>query len=120
MSLPRWLAELDADTPQGAAMRAAFAEYGPPITQETPMDSTPASSTTLPTCCYPRLEAETAEHLYCAYQRGGPPERAGLAWDGRPCPTWAELLAKQEAGDAGASGVVAKWRAVAELVRATS
>lgn len=72
-----------------------------------------ASAVDLPACCHPAENASLAEVLYCAYQRGGAPERAGLAWDGRPCPTWAELRAKQEAGDAAAAGVVEKWRAVA-------
>lgn len=80
--------------------------------------SVPVSITlsTLPPCCIPSQDAEYAETLYCAYQLGGPPERAGLAWNGLPCPTWAELLAKQAAGDVGADGVVSKWRTVAEVV----
>jgi hypothetical protein len=67
----------------------------------------------LPACCAPSEGAEPAEVLYCAYQAGGPPERAGLAWDGKPCPTWAELLARQ---DVGSAAVVSKWRAVAEAL----
>jgi hypothetical protein len=66
----------------------------------------------LPDCCHPSPDCERAEALYCAYQRGGPEERAGLSWDGKPCPTWAELLASDGPGPAG---VVAKWRAVAEV-----
>ena len=61
-------------------------------------------------------DAERAETLYCAYQRGGDPERAGLTWDGKPCPTWAQLVERADSGDVGAAGVVAKWRAVAENV----
>lgn len=76
--------------------------------------------TTLPACCIPSPEASLAETLYCEYQRGGPPERAGLAWDGRPCPTWAELQERSAGNDAGARGVIAKWEAVAESVRADS
>lgn len=59
---------------------------------------------------------EPAERLYLAYNRGGPPERAGLAWNGQPVPTWAELLERSEGGDAGAAGVVDKWRSVADFV----
>lgn len=69
--------------------------------------------TLLPACCYPAPNAERAEVLYCRYNEGGPPERAGLAFNGLPCPTWAELIAKAENGDPGAAGVVAKWRNVA-------
>ena len=69
--------------------------------------------TTLPACCFPSDNAEPAEALYCIYQRGGPLERAGLAYDGRPCPTWAELLTRE---DEGSRGVVAKWRQLAETV----
>lgn len=61
-------------------------------------------------------DAERAETLYCAYQLGGDPERAGLSWDGKPCPTWAQLVERAKSGDVGAGGVVAKWRAVAENV----
>lgn len=70
----------------------------------------------LPNCCTPSPDAERAEILYCLYQTGGPPERAGLAWDSRPCPTWADLVTRAESGDAGAQGVIAKWRHVAEWV----
>lgn len=69
----------------------------------------------LPACCTPSEDASLAEQLYCAYQRGGPPERAGLAWDGRPCPTWAQLVERAESGDAGAQGVITKWEAVADV-----
>lgn len=68
----------------------------------------------LPPCCNLGPFAEVAEKLYVAYQRGGPAERAGLAWNGDPCPTWDALLAASERGESGPAGVVAKWRAVAE------
>lgn len=68
---------------------------------------------TLPACCYPSEGASVAEQLYCAYQRGGPPERAGLAWNGEPCPTWAMLVERVQSGDEGAAGVISKWEAVA-------
>lgn len=71
----------------------------------------------LPECCTPSPGADRAETLYCLYQIGGPPERAGLAWDGRPCPTWADLVARAESGDAGAQGVVAKWEHVGEWIK---
>lgn len=70
----------------------------------------------LPDCCIPREGASAAEILYCAYQRGGPPERAGLAWHGQPCPTWAELLGEAFLGDLGKQGVIAKWEAVVTAV----
>jgi hypothetical protein len=70
----------------------------------------------LPECCTCLPGAERAETLYCAYQRGGDPERAGLSWNGLPCPTWAQLVERAESGDAGSAGVVAKWRAVAKNV----
>ncbi len=68
---------------------------------------------TMPACCYPTPGAERAEELYCRYNSGGKPERAGLAFDGRPCPTWAQLLDRADRGDEGALGVVSKWRATA-------
>lgn len=72
------------------------------------------AATSLPACCIPSSpECELAEELYCAYQAGGPPDRAGLAFNGQPCPTWAELLQRLHSGDEGAYGVVAKWREVA-------
>lgn len=70
----------------------------------------------LPDCCIPRDGASAAEILYCAYQRGGAPDRAGLSWDGRECPTWAEILGEAFAGDIGKQGVVAKWNAVVHAV----
>lgn len=74
----------------------------------------------LPACCAPSPRAGIAERLYCTYNEGGPAERAGLAWNGSPCPTWAELLDKAAQGDAGAAAVVAKWNAVADrLARST-
>lgn len=66
-----------------------------------------------PACCVPSERAALAERLYCAYQQGGPPERAGLAWNGEPCPTWADLEAQAAAGKVGAQAVLAKWKAVA-------
>lgn len=66
----------------------------------------------LPACCIPSEGAGLAEQLYCAYQQGGPPERAGLSWNDRPCPTWAQLVERAEDGDAGAQGVISKWEAV--------
>lgn len=70
----------------------------------------------LPECCKCTPDAERAETLYCAYQYGGSNELAGLVWDGKPCPTWAQLLERAEKGEPGANGVVAKWRAVAKNV----
>ena len=71
----------------------------------------------VPLCCWASEKAEPAERLYAAYNLGGPIERAGITWDGMQVPTWAQLLDRAEAGDPGASGVVAKWRAVAEFAQ---
>lgn len=70
----------------------------------------------VPACCWASGDAEVAHKLYAAYNLGGPIERAGLTWDGREVPTWEQLLERAAGGDAGAAGVIAKWRAVAELV----
>lgn len=70
----------------------------------------------LPECCKCTPNAERAETLYCAYQRGGADDRAGLAEDGRVCPPWAQLLEYAEKGYPLANVTVAKWRAVAESV----
>lgn len=73
------------------------------------------AATALPACCIPSsADCELAEALYCTYQQGGPPERAGLDWRGQPCPTWADLFVRAAAGDVGANGVIEKWRAVAD------
>lgn len=53
----------------------------------------------LPACCIPTEGATLAERLYCAYNAGGDPLTAGLNYQGRPCPVWAELPAN----------VCAKW-----------
>ena len=58
----------------------------------------------LPTCCTPGPGASLAELLYCVYNAGGDPARAGLSWDGRPCPVWADLP----------DGVRGKWIATAK------
>lgn len=62
-----------------------------------------------PECCILTEGAGLPERLYVAYQQGGPPERAGLSWDGKPCPTFAAV----------ATGPVgAKWGAVCtEVIR---
>ena len=70
----------------------------------------------VPACCWAPQSAEPAHKLYAAYNLGGPIERAGLTWDNREVPTWEQLLERVAGGDVGAAGVVAKWRAVAELV----
>lgn len=70
----------------------------------------------LPACCYPSEDAGLAEQLYCAYMRGGIPARAGLSWDGRPCPTWADLHERAAGNDGAAQGVIDKWEAVVVAV----
>lgn len=65
-----------------------------------------APSTASP-CCTPSEGATLAEVLYCAYNRGGPPDRAGLNFQGAPCPVWADLP----------DAVRAKWEAAASEAR---
>ena len=60
-----------------------------------------------PECCVLSGRPSLSERLYVTYQQGGPPERAGLSWDGKPCPTWRVV----EFGPVGA-----KWGAVAAEV----
>lgn len=69
----------------------------------------------VPPCCWAPVDAEPAHRLYAAYNLGGAIERAGLTWDGKQVPAWADLLARAEGGDEGAAGVMSKWRAVVEL-----
>mgnify|MGYP001277139877 CR=1 FL=1 len=78
----------------------------------------------VPACCVAPEGAEAAHQLYAAYNRGGPAERAGLAWDGREVPTWEQLLERGcrtdgQANDLVAAGVIAKWRGVASLMADT-
>lgn len=68
-----------------------------------------------PACCYAPNDAEPAQRLYAVYNMSGPRDRIGLAWNGKPVPTWAELEHQAAAGEEGAAGVLAKWRAVAAL-----
>lgn len=72
------------------------------------------TTTHVPACCWAPQGAETAHKLYAAYNLGGPPERAGLTWDNREVPTWEQLLGLAAGGDAGAAGVIAKWRGVVD------
>jgi len=67
----------------------------------------------VPPCCHALESAELAERMYATYNLGGPIERAGLTWDDKQVPTWAKLVERTIAGDMGAAGVLAKWRAVA-------
>lgn len=60
---------------------------------------------TLPDCCYAPEGATTAERMYAAYNAAGDLVSAGLNYQGKPCPVWAELPAN----------VRAKWEAVAAL-----
>lgn len=62
----------------------------------------------LPPCCTSTDGASLAERLYCAYNAAGPIETAGLNYQGKPCPVWAELP----------EGVRVKWEAVAGQVKA--
>ena len=62
---------------------------------------------------YTYVDRPLARRLYEAYNAGGPPERANLSWDGKPCPSWEQLDAWAAEGKAGPAGVVAKWEAVA-------
>lgn len=61
---------------------------------------------TLPDCCYATENANLAEAMYAAYNAAGDPATAGLNYQGKPCPTWADLpeniRAKWEGAAAGA------------------
>lgn len=70
----------------------------------------------VPECCWAAEDASAQERLYAAYNLGGHVDRAGIAWDKRPCPTWAELLQRAHDGEPGAAAVIAKWEAVAQSV----
>lgn len=59
----------------------------------------------LPECCYADQYDPTEIHLYAAYNRAGDPEKAGLNYQGLPCPTW----------DALPENIKEKWRAVAAV-----
>ena len=56
-----------------------------------------------PACLTPSEGATLAERMYCWYNAGGPADRAGLNFQGNPCPVWTELP----------EAVRAKWEAVA-------
>ena len=70
----------------------------------------------VPECCWAPDKAEPAHRLYAAYNLGLRGERAGLAWNGQPVPTWAELRQRAHDGEPGAIGVIEKWEAVAQAV----
>ena len=59
----------------------------------------------LPNCCFADTEDPLEIHLYAAYNRGGPPEKAGLNYQGNPCPAWGDLP----------EAVKEKWRAAARV-----
>ena len=61
----------------------------------------------LPACCYALDSAPLAERMYAAYNAAGDPTTAGLNYQGRPCPTWAELPENIRAKWEGAAGAVA-------------
>lgn len=66
------------------------------------------SRTILPECCYAPDDSSLAQRLYAAYNRGGPADKAGLNYQGLPCPRWADLP----------ESVKAKWEAsAAEALR---
>lgn len=58
----------------------------------------------LPDCCFPSKHAALAERMYCAYNRGGDPDTAGLNYAGKPCPVWADLPGNVKAKWVVASG----------------
>lgn len=79
-------------------------------------EDTTEVAVSLPDCCHPSEGASLPERLYCIYNASGPAERAGLAHNGKPCPTWGQLTAWAAEGKAGPAGVVAKWRGEAEAL----
>ena len=60
----------------------------------------------LPACCLAADGDPLAKILYAVYNRSGDASTAGLNFQGKPCPEWAELP----------ENVRAKWKAVATLV----
>lgn len=76
----------------------------------------------LPDCCFPSTHPETAEILYCRYNACNIDGRAGLNYQGKPCPTWGELTSHTDDPALAASRrkVVESWRHVAELFPAQS
>jgi hypothetical protein len=70
----------------------------------------------LPPCCTPQLplyapsRERLAERCYTVYNAGGDPATAGLNFQGKPCPVWAELP----------ENVKAKWLAVADDIQQLS
>lgn len=69
-----------------------------------------------PSCCYPSDDASLAETAYCAYNAGGPSDRAGLNYQGIPCPVWGELPpVVREKWECAVSGALTAARAA--LVR---
>lgn len=56
-----------------------------------------------PECCCAPKWAPLAQRMYAAYNRGGPADKAGLNYQGLPCPTWEALP----------DGVRQKWEAAA-------
>lgn len=76
----------------------------------------------LPDCCFASTHAETAEILYCRYNSCNVDGRAGLNYQGKPCPTWAELNSPTDdpALSASRRKVVASWHHVAALFPAQS
>ena len=57
----------------------------------------------MPPCCFANPDNGLGAQLYAAYNRGGPNDRAGLNYQGKPCPQWAQLP----------QAVRDKWNAVA-------
>lgn len=60
-----------------------------------------------PPCCYTGDNPSLAEVGYAAYNYGGPIDRAGLNFQGQPCPVWGELP----------TTVVEKWESAAGAIQ---
>lgn len=59
----------------------------------------------IPPCAVDDSKVGFARRLYAAYNRGGNPERMGLNYQDKPCPSWPDL--PQDVRD--------KWQAVADF-----
>lgn len=86
---PQTVASVDAS--REAAGRLISTSAPEPIRPTTPLDiGTPVPSTR-PACVKPAPGAEQGAFLYAAYNSAGDQATAGLSWDGKFCPAWADL-----------------------------
>lgn len=89
---PQTVASVDASLEAAKASRRLLSTSAPePIRPTTPLEiGTPVPSTR-PACVMPGRGAEQGAYLYAAYNSAGDQATAGLSWDGKFCPAWADL-----------------------------